>query len=147
MDEVGTGGGSRALAEELDSHGGYILSDFREFYQVDILDLFRDDRELSPRVAIQLLMDLPIKSRYQAARRGGQEFVGWDEDRYAAVDVANSMRSLVYLYSQTHSKKKLTQPKPFPVPAEKRKKKAAEPGSFAGFVQAAKKRHDSMKEK
>ncbi len=148
MDEVGPGGGSRALADELDSHGGYILSDFREYYRVDILDLFRDDRELSPRVAMQLLMDLPTDSRYVASVRGGQKFRGWGEDRYALVDIANTMRSLVFLYSQTHSKKKLTHPKPFPFPTgEKKNSSGTEgPGSFAAVVKAARKRHEAKKE-
>ena len=143
MDGVHPAGGSGTLAGLIDAHGEVLLPDLLHYYGVDIRDLFRTDNPLSPRYVLSLVVYLPPRSAFVAARRGGQQFRDWDAGRYALVDVANSLRALQHLYLVTHIDRRKTAlpkpPDPFPTPEEQRTKQSAhKPGSFAHMVVTAK---------
>lgn len=133
-------GGSRVLAGLIDEHGGAILSDLLHYYQVDLRDLFRDEGDLSPKYVLSLVMDLPSDSAFYASRRGGRQFRGWDDGRYALVALVNAAHASNYMFQVANSDpkkgKKPSLPEPFPIPDQITKaKKAPKPGSFA-FIAA-----------
>lgn len=144
MDGNVSAGGSRVLAELIDKHGEAILSDFEHYYpNVDLLDLFAEESPLSPRYVLSLIIWLPTDTALAASRRGGPQFRGWDEDRYALVTLVNEMRAgnhLTLLVNRDPKKgSKPKPPEPFPTPDSKTKTPAPKPGSFAAMVVAAKK--------
>lgn len=143
MDGDRPAGGSEALAELIDKYGEVLVADLLHYYGVDIRDLFRDERPLSPRYVLTLVIHLPVESAFFAERRGGQEFRGWGPDTYAAADIATSLRTMVHLYVVSHLDRKKHRmpapPKPFPTPEDlKTKKSSSKPGSFAHVVKQAK---------
>ena len=129
-------GGIRGLAQLLDEYGEHLACDLLEYYRVDVRDIFRSDSGLSPLYLLVLIRGLPEGSRFNAERRGGPEFRGWDTGRYATVAIVNAVRGLQYTYVAAHSKTKPKPPDPFPIP-DKSVRKANGPGSFA-FIAAAK---------
>ncbi len=133
MDGRHPGGGSRGLAELIDEYGEHLAADLLEHYQVDLRDLFHPTRPLTPLWLLVLIRGLPEDCRFNAERRGGQEFRGWDADRWAAVATVNAVRALTYTYVSAHSKSRPKPPEPFPVPGGARKNNG--PGSFA-FIAA-----------
>ncbi|AZV00820.1 tail assembly chaperone [Mycobacterium phage Malec] len=136
-------GGSRALAELIDKFGGALLADLRQYYQVDLRDLFRDEDPLTPRFVLALVLCLPKDGAFYAERRGGQQFRGWDEDRYALADIYDAIQGGNHLFMMAHrdpNKAKPKAPKPYPRPDDTQpKNEAPKPGSFAAMVVAAKK--------
>jgi hypothetical protein len=90
---------------------------------------------MSPRWALAHVKLLPLGSAFVAQTRGGQQFRGWDEDRYALVALINAVRALHYIFALAHSDPKKAKPKPpdpYPIPDKVTRKKAApQPGSFA----------------
>jgi hypothetical protein len=126
------GGGSIWLGELVDDFGEYIAADMSETYGIDLRDMFRDDKDLSPRWLLAHIINLPIGSRFYAEQQGGQHFRGWDESRYAMVATVNAVRALQYTYISAHSKRKPKMPDMFPVPEPKVKvrKRDTKPGSF-----------------
>jgi hypothetical protein len=104
-----------------------------EFYQVDLRDVFHPSRPLTPLWLLVLIRGLPDDCRFNAERRGGQEFRGWDASRWAAVATVNAVRALQYTYVSAHSKSRPKPPEPFPVPGGGSRSNG--PGSFA-FIAA-----------
>lgn len=137
MDGIHSVGGSVWLGELIDQYGEYIAADLTETYGIDLRDMFREDTDLSPRWLLTHIKNLPLGSRFYSEQRGGQQFRGWDESRYAMVAVVNAVRALQYTYISAHSKKRPKMPEMFPVPERTIRKKATGPGSFA-FIAAAK---------
>ncbi|WP_007470325.1 hypothetical protein [Segniliparus rugosus] len=109
-------------------------------YQIDLRGLFSEEAPLSPRYVLTLIEWLPIGSNYEAECRGGSQFRGWDESRYALVATVNALRALQYLYLRAHlDPKKSAKPKPpepFPAPEVPEDRARPRKGSFA-FVAAA----------
>ena len=137
MDGGHPGGGSRGLAQLIDEYGEYLVADLQEVYGVDLRDVFVPKARLTPMYLMTLVRGLPEGSRFQAELRGGQQFRGWDYDRYAAVATINAVRALQYVYVAAHSKSRPKPPASFPVPDEAVKKQSRGPGSFA-FIAASK---------
>lgn len=135
-------GGSRVLAELIDKHGGAILSDLLQYYGIDLRDLFRKKAPLSPIFVLALIVNLPKEGAFYASRRGGQQYRGWTEDRYALADLIDSVRAgnhLFLLANRDPKKSKPATPKPYTRPDFLDTKTAApKPGSFAAMVVAAK---------
>lgn len=130
-------GGSRVLAKLIDKHGEAILSDLLHYYRVDLRDLFSDDNPLSPRYVLALIIHLPTNGAFYASRRGGPQFRGWDEDRYALVSAVNAINTTNFILAMANrdpSKSKPKAPKPFPTPDTDEKDKAPKPGSFASIA-------------
>ena len=135
MDGQRPGGGSRGLAELIDEYGEHLCADLLEFYQVDLRDVFHPEKPLTPLFLLALIRGLPDDCRFNAERRGGQEFRGWDASRYVAVATVNSIRALQYTYVSAHSKSRPRPPEPFPTPDAPVTSNG--PGSFA-FIAAQK---------
>lgn len=136
MDGRVSTGGSKALACLIDEHGEAIVSDLLLYYQVDLRELFSDENPLSPRYVLSLILHLPSDGAFFASRRGGQEFRGWDVDRYALVSLVNAQRAgnhILLVANRDPKKPKPPLPEPFPTPDDN-KKQAPKPGSFAAIA-------------
>lgn len=116
MDGWHPSGGSRGLAELIDEYGEFLAADLLEFYGVDLRDVFDPVKPLTPLYLLVLIRGLPDDCRFNAERRGGQEFRGWDASRYVAVATVNAVRALQWTYVSAHSKQRPKPPEPFPVP-------------------------------
>jgi len=114
-----------------------LAGDLREYYGVDLRDLFRDNNRLTPLYLLSLIRGLPMESRFNAERRGGQQFRGWDAGRYIDVATVNAVRALQWTYVAAHSKNKPKAPEPFPIPDKTVRRRDKGPGSFA-FIAAQK---------
>jgi hypothetical protein len=100
---------------------------------VDLRDLFSSESPLSPRYVLALILHLPADGAFYASRRGGQEFRGWDVDRYALVSLVNAQHANNYILTMVNRDPKKPKPKPpepFPTPGDKDKPNP-KPGSFA----------------
>lgn len=108
MDRVGTGGGSLALAELIDEHGGFLVADFADHYSLRLADVLFG---WSPSEVLALVEGLPDTCRFHAHVSGGKawrDFVGWGRDRHMFAD-------WIDVYSQAHTperKKPWTYPRP-----------------------------------
>ena len=98
---------------------------------MDIRNIFVPESRLTPLFLLVLIRGLPEDCRFNAERRGGQEFRGWDAGRYAAVASVNAVRALQYTYVAAHSKSRPKAPEPFPIPDQRGRRKNTGPGSFA----------------
>lgn len=137
MGEGNRPGGSVALAAELDDHGEVLIADFRQYYGLSLGAIY--DGSLSVAEALVLIEQLPMESRYVAAKRGGAEFVGWDEGRYIQALQVNLMKNLIWLITRVNSKKAPPAPKLYPLPGESKKNEAGPDGNtFKGMLEAAK---------
>jgi hypothetical protein len=83
-------------------------------------------------------MHLPLEGAFNSARRGGQKYRGWDGQSYAAADIANSMRSLVFLFTAANRDPKKSKmpkpPKPFPTPDTEGTEAPKKPNMFRQMV-------------
>lgn len=108
------------------------------YYRVDLRDLFSDVNPLSPRYVLSLILHLPNKGAFYASRRGGQQYRGWDEDRYALVSLVNAQRAGNYILTMVNRDPKRRPPEPpepWPTPdTQERKSKAQKPNSFAAIA-------------
>lgn len=107
------------------------------YYRVDLRDLFDDEAPLSPRYTLLLISHLPTDGAFYASRRGGQQFRGWDADRYALVAQVNAQRANNHILTMVNRDPKKPKPKPpewFPTPDDEIK--SVKPGSFAAVAAA-----------
>lgn len=152
MDVGDSAGGSRQLARLIDEYGDVVAADLMEYYKVDLRDIYRPEANLTPRYLFVLLKGLPVGSRFNSEKRGGQQFQGWDESRYMQASLINAVRALQYTYVQAHSKKKIQQPDLFPVPDRKQttQSQISKPGSFANvaaqMILAARKKREAWQQ-
>ena len=102
---------------------------------MDLRDILVPGARLTPLYLLVLIRGLPEDCRFNAERRGGQQFRGWDGGRYAAVATVNAVRALQYTYVAAHSKNKPKPPDPFPIPDKPVRRRNTGPGSFA-FIAA-----------
>jgi hypothetical protein len=72
-------GGSLALGELIDEHGAALVADFRSHFHVWLWDAIE---ELSPRILLALVGELPDNGSFAASVQGGREFQGWGIDRH-----------------------------------------------------------------
>lgn len=99
--------------------------------------MFSDKTTLSPRYLLSLIIHLPTDGAFFAARQGGQEYRGWDTDRYALVAMVNAQRAGNHIQVIVNSDPKRSKPKPpepFPTPGDNARKKTIKPGSFAAIA-------------
>lgn len=80
-------------------------------------------------------MHLPDEGAFYASRRGGQQYRGWNVDRYALVSLVNAQRAGNYILTMVNrdpKKSKPPVPDPFPTPdSQELKAKARNSNSFA----------------
>lgn len=62
-----------------------------------------------------------MSSRTVAALRGGEQFIGWDVDRYFLAQLIDSVNRVAYVVSAVNSKRKPKAPKPTPRPSRVQK--------------------------
>ncbi len=108
-----------------------------QYYGVDLRQLFHDDDPLSPNYVLTLVVNLPRDSALAASRRGGPQYRGWDEDRYALVAMVNAQRAANHMFLLAHSDPKKSKPKapePFPIPDNQSKSSRPKQGSFAAIA-------------
>lgn len=108
------------VADLLALYGGELLADFREFYQLDLTEVYRGS--LSTAVVAELVVQLPDRSRTKCRMQGGKEFVGWDYDRYIQVGIFDALRGLQWIMANQNAKKRSRPPEPTPVPTKPVKK-------------------------
>lgn len=124
----------------MNKHADEIVGDLKQYYNVDVRDLFREVSPLSPRYILSLVLQLPLGSAFVAAQRGGAKYRGWDHAMYAQVALINAVRTQNYMFVCANSnpkKKKPEEPVPYPTPDDpavggRRRKGPPAPGSFAG---------------
>jgi hypothetical protein len=103
-------------------YGGELLADFREYYSIDLLDVYRGS--LPTAVVLELIGQLPQKSRTRGAMQGQNgEFIGWDYDRYLLVGIFDAIRGLQWIAANQNAKRRSQEPKPTPVPTKPVEKK------------------------
>ncbi|QHB38032.1 tail assembly chaperone [Mycobacterium phage Cintron] len=151
--EATSPGGSAELAGLIDRYGEHLVPDLKHYYGIDLRELFSEVNPLSPQYVLIHIKHLPIESAFVAAIRGGQEFRGWNADRYALAAIINSIRAGNYMFVMANSdprKGKPPLPSPWPVPQGNKAEKKYAPNSFAGIVAAqviaARKRKQQKKE-
>lgn len=111
MDGGDPGGGSIALARLIDKAGGAILADFQQEYGLNLIDILRTGSH-EPATVLVLVNQLPLASRTVAALRGGEQFIGWDVDRYFLAQLIDSVNRVAYTVAAANSKRKPKAPKP-----------------------------------
>jgi hypothetical protein len=99
------------------------------------LDLLKEGSGYSPREIVVYLRQLPLESRTMAAIRGGEEFVGWNADRYFMSHMLDAMNVLVVLTARANAKnpKSIKFPEPVSRPDDIReaKEQKKKPNLFA----------------
>lgn len=142
MDEESTSGGSAQLAVLIDKYGEYLIPDVKQYYGIDLRDLFSEDDPMSPRWALMHITSLPVDSATVAEQRGGQQFRGWDEGRYMMATLINAIRISNYYFILANTDPEKSKPKPpdnYPLPDGNAKTKAKakdKPGSFTFIAKA-----------
>lgn len=151
MGEGNPTGGSSELVRLIDRYGEFLIPDLKLYYDIDLRDLFLDEPPWSPRFVLVHINHLTFDSATTAEMRGGQQFRGWDEDRYIAASTSNAIRTLSYMFLLANRDPKKSRrpetPTPWPLPDDKTKKqKQDKPGSFAyiakSLLSKAKKRKE-----
>lgn len=124
MDRGDPGGGSIALARLIDQAGGAILADMQSEYGLNLVDVLRTGSS-DPATILVLIKQLPLGSRTVAALRGGEQFIGWDVDRYFIAQLIDSVNRVAYTVAAANSKRKPKAPKPTIRPSRAQKAKGA----------------------
>lgn len=141
-------GGSLELARLIDEYGQHLIPDLKQYYGIDLRDLFSEDDPLDPRWVLIHVANLPIASSFVAMQRGGLEFRGWDEDRYADADMIDALQDIAYILIMANRDPNKTAPPPpkrYRRPGVKSqeelsddKKTTFKAGSFGDMLQQAK---------
>lgn len=84
-----------------------------------------------------MVAELPMESRTKAHIRGGDEYLGWTQDRYIAVATFNVLQQLLYVEAQSKSKAKLKKPQPIPIP-DAPKRQQSDGNGFESMLERAK---------
>lgn len=116
MVERGAAGGSVSLARELRRYPAAIESDLLRLWGIDLLDLFREQNNVSPRRVLALLSTLGEHSAYVAAARGVP--IDWDVDRYLRKQTVDTLNLLLYVTAKANGAKRVEKPKPVPAPSD-----------------------------
>ena len=137
MDRGEPGGGSIALARLIDQAGEAIVADFQSEYNLNLVDILRTQSH-DPMTLLVLVKQLPLGSRTVAALRGGDQFIGWDVDRYFMAQLIDSVNRVAYTVAAANSKRKPKAPKPTPRPT-RAQKGTGDSNPFRQRINAAKK--------
>jgi hypothetical protein len=112
-------------------------------YGFDLRELLSEEDPASPRYVLNLILNLPKTGAFYASRRGGQQYRGWDEDRYALADIYDAVQAgnhILMMANRDPNKPKPKPPQSYPRPDDLEPKQAApKKGSFAAMIVAAKK--------
>lgn len=88
----GGAGGIRGLCDLVDDYGAELRGDFQEFYQLDLVDVWRG--LITPRRALDLAESLTTvpRSRFRAAVMGDQAWMGWSAETAVLADLYDATR-------------------------------------------------------
>ncbi|WP_382307277.1 hypothetical protein [Herbiconiux sp. UC225_62] len=109
-------GGIDGLCGLIDEHGVELRGDFQEFFQLDLVDVWRGS--ITPRRALDLaesLFSVP-RSRYRAAVMGDR-WLGWSSETAVLADVFDAVRDAMTSNAEIWGGK-ISAPK-YPRPAAK----------------------------
>lgn len=120
-------------------HGGALVSDFQRYYGLDLMTCVYETH--SPDNLVALVTWLPGDSAFAASMRGGQEFYGWDSDRYLRAGTLETLMMLENNFIRANTDKKnmskIPQVKPLEIPGrDLTKKPNPNRGEFGGMVKA-----------
>ncbi|GEB50448.1 hypothetical protein [Streptomyces cacaoi] len=118
----------------IDDHGTEITADFRRYYGLDILDVFRGS--LSPRRCLALIAELPLDSAFHNRQLSDEKERGWDRTAFMLADVIDAIHGLHTTVAKSNSKspRGVKQPPPYPTPRRKTKETTSNP--FAEALRA-----------
>lgn len=102
MDGADAAGGSQGLADLLDKYGESLVADFERYYR-PLPQMIEGGS--SPRYILSLIRQLPIECATVAELRGGQQFRGWDAERYLLVALVDAVQANTYVASGGKGKK------------------------------------------
>jgi hypothetical protein len=137
VDRGDPGGGSIALARLIDQAGEAILADLQAEYGLNLVDIVRTGSH-DPATILVLIKQFPLGSRTVAALRGGEQFIGWDVDRYLLAQLIDGVNRVAYTVAAANSKRKPKAPKPTVRPS-RAQKSTGESNPFRQRLNAAKK--------
>lgn len=118
------GGGSAGLARLIDRYGEQLVADFQAEYGLNLALTLRPGSGHSPKTVLALVQQLPPGSRTIAAVRGGDQFLGWDADRYLTAALLDAVRETTYAVIATNTAKGKKPKPPKPVDRPKRNPQA-----------------------
>lgn len=107
-------------------------------YGLNLVAMLRDGSGYDPSTILRLIKNLPLGSRTVALLRGGEQFMGWDVDRYFMAQLIDSVNRVAYTVTAANSKRKPKAPKPTPRPSKKQTASGAN-NPFRQRLAAAKK--------
>ena len=108
------------------------------YYNRDIRDVLREPTDLSPRLALSLIDELPMDSSYVAAIQGGAQFRDWGPLEYLVATLIDSVQYNTYATIVAAGPKKKP-PLPKPIDRPKREVKQAKTDNpFFQMMQKAK---------
>lgn len=103
---------------------------------IDIIDVINGTGNVSPARVLRVLSALGEDSAYWSAVRGGQDFRGWDYDRYAVTAQVDLLQNILFVLLKSNGAKKAKPPEPLPTPGENRKRSKGQ-NMFAAMTVAA----------
>lgn len=83
-----------------------------------------------------LIRQLPPDSRTIASLQGGEQFLGWDADRYLLAALVDAVRENTYAFVSANSKKKPKQPEPVTRPNKAGRSHQKKNNQFAAMAAA-----------
>lgn len=110
-----SGGGSRALAELIETHGSSIVADLKHYFQTDVALTVSGEGE-TPRRVLAYIAHMPNGSATQASVREEPDAFGWDTQTYLLAGLVDAVRENTFVTAQTNTKKKIKPPEPIDVP-------------------------------
>lgn len=145
MDGEHPSGGSLELARLVDEYGQHLVPDLKQYYGIDLREIFSEDNPLDPKWVLVHVSNLPLASSFVAVNRGGIEFRGWGQEQHSAADMIDALSEIAYILILAHrdpDKPAPQPPKRYPRPGDKplkddQKTKFKE-GSFGAMMQQAK---------
>jgi hypothetical protein len=92
--------------------------------------VLRPGSGLTPRLALAYIRQLPTESATVAELRGGDDFVGWGQDRYLMARLIDAVKENTHVFVSANAKRKQRPPEPVERPDFKTQKQTA-PNPFA----------------
>lgn len=125
MAGVDGAGGSLALAELIDGHGGELAHDFQAHYGLDLFGIVRDlcsgDARWRPGLVLVLVEQLPDDGAFAAAQLGGRDHRGWGMDRHLRALQFDALQMNTFVTARAGGAKKSKAPAAFPRPGSRSK--------------------------
>ena len=103
MDGGDAAGGSQGLADLVDEYGGSLIADFERYYRP--LPELLGSGGRSPRYILSLIKRLPVESCFVAEIRGGDQFRGWNPDRYLLTAIVDAVQANTHIVSKANGGK------------------------------------------